>query len=169
MNNKLLEDARAVGFLVRENNERSKESMLLLRLAKFAELQQSQSLLSQGEPVAKKSRDQLFLEEQDTLRISKSGFSVKVGWQDRRIVATAPNNICNQQWLDDAERLCNGWNVIYETSPSTEALQKDKAELIEYEQKIRGVLRNILLINTDEKVKRLCIDAALIPQPKCMQ
>ena len=43
-----------------------------MQLLALCEAYHAQALLSQCDPVAKKSRDQLFLEEQDTLRISKS-------------------------------------------------------------------------------------------------
>ncbi len=57
----------------------------------------------------------------DTLRISKSGFSLRVGWGDeKRIVAVAPGSPetyyrgdqkVTEQWMADAERLCAGWNA----------------------------------------------------------
>lgn len=66
------------------------------------------------EPVASDS------DGNDCLRISKSGYSLRVGWgDDKRIVAVAPGSQeqfyradqqVTEQWLEDAERLCDGWN-----------------------------------------------------------
>lgn len=54
----------------------------------------------------------------DFLRISKSGYSLRVGWgDDKRIVARSPEHDTTlQQWLIDAERLCDGWNRVHPPS-----------------------------------------------------
>ena len=63
---------------------------------------------------------------------------------------------------------------VYIAPPSelfefSEQLELEKAELIEYARKIAGIIAQIILTNNEEKTKRLCIDSALIPQPKCME
>lgn len=58
------------------------------------------------------------INDEDVLRISKSGYSIKIGWKEKRIIACAPNNLCTEQWLEDAQRLCDGWNKLY-THPSS--------------------------------------------------
>jgi hypothetical protein len=55
------------------------------------------------------------LDSEDYLRISKSGYSVKVGWNnEKRIIAKCPYEVGDMkgfgQWMLDAERLCDGWN-----------------------------------------------------------
>lgn len=69
------------------------------------------------------------------LRLSKSGYSLKVGWGDeKRIVASSPRLLhemppaAQQQWLDDAERLCNGWNA----QPVAFALPDDARDAARY-------------------------------------
>ena len=57
---------------------------------------------------------------------------------------------------------------IYLAPPSTEALQKDKAELIEYAIKLRHEL-NYIDNYVIEEYKNEARDALAIPQPKCMQ
>jgi hypothetical protein len=55
------------------------------------------------------------IDREDWLRISKSGCSLKLGWHEKRIVASVPNGLvsnCNDQWLEDAQRLCDGWNEL---------------------------------------------------------
>lgn len=54
-------------------------------------------------------------------RISKSGFSIKTGWGDnKRIIAaypglpTAKDTDRFQQWLDDAEMICDLYNASLE-------------------------------------------------------
>jgi hypothetical protein len=66
-------------------------------------LRKSVKVIEASEPVAN-------FDSEDTLRISKSGYSLKLGWTDKRIVAEAPKNECTPQWLYDAQRLCDGWN-----------------------------------------------------------
>lgn len=62
------------------------------------------------------------VDAEDTLRISKSGYSVKVGWQEKRIIAKCPYELNDmkgfQQWLEDAQRLCDGWNNTHPASPT---------------------------------------------------
>ena len=65
--------------------------------------------------------------DDDYLRISKSGYSVKVGWgDDKRIVAASPKPLHElpsaqqRQWLDDAARLCDGWNRTTPQAPSAQ-------------------------------------------------
>jgi hypothetical protein len=54
---------------------------------------------------------------EDYLRLSKSGYTLRVGWGDSmRFVAASPKPLHElsseqqKQWLDDAQRLCDGWN-----------------------------------------------------------
>lgn len=58
----------------------------------------------------------------DYLRLSKSGYTLRVGWGDeKRIVAASPRQLhemsaeAQRQWLEDADRLCDGWNRIENT------------------------------------------------------
>lgn len=69
-----------------------------------------------------RSSEPVAISDEETLRISKSGYSVKVGWTDKRIVACAPNNQCTPQWLEDAQRLCDGWNNAH--PPASVPLEK---------------------------------------------
>jgi hypothetical protein len=64
---------------------------------------------------------------EDYLRLSKSGYTLRVGWGDSmRFVAASPKPLHElsseqqKQWLDDAERLCDGWNRA--TPPQANAL-----------------------------------------------
>lgn len=77
------------------------------------------------------SSSEVDADSDDCLRISKSGCSLKVGWQDKRIVASVPHGLvgnCNEQWLEDAQRLCDGWNranpINTELQQSHERLEK---------------------------------------------
>jgi hypothetical protein len=71
-----------------------------------------ESKLSDAKPVG---YDKANEDKEDWLRISKSGCSIKLGWHEKRIVASVPNNVmanCTEKWLDDAQRLCDGWNEL---------------------------------------------------------
>jgi hypothetical protein len=62
-------------------------------------------------------------DSEDYLRISKSGYSVKVGWNnEKRIIAKCPYEIGDmaqfRQWMIDAERLCDGWNRTASLTPT---------------------------------------------------
>ena len=77
--------------------------------------------------------------------------------------------ITKKQILEDEREVCT-ITAYYKSPPSTEALQKDKAELIEYAENIRGALDAIMLFGTDiDKAKEFTKMALDIPQPKCME
>ena len=153
MNNKLLDDAREAGF------EYSEAGKIWIAnntdLARFAELQQPQALLSQGEPVA-----YMFVNEDgECEEISHKSFYKEP----------------NRYMLDI------GFIPLYTAQPSTESLQyevsakigklqEDKAELIEYAENIRGALDAIMIFGADiDKAKEFSKMALAIPQPQCME
>lgn len=80
--------------------------------------------LNVNNQIEKLTHEQIIAAQEDVLRISKSGCSLKVGVTDSRIVASLPHNDmnnCNDLWLDDAQRICDGWN----SAVKLESLQKN--------------------------------------------
>lgn len=78
----------------------------------LAELELLRAQRSNAEPVAS-------TDGEDYLRLSKSGYTLRVGWGDNmRFVAASPKPLHElsseqqKQWLDDASRLCDGWNRV---------------------------------------------------------
>lgn len=69
-------------------------------------------------------------DDEQTLRISKSGYSIKVGWTEKRIVANAPlkDGMFTEQWMEDAERLCDGWNRQVDLQADNDRLTVDRDE-----------------------------------------
>jgi len=66
-------------------------------------------------------------DDDNKLRVSMSGCSLKVGWGDnKRMVAKYPGDMSNHkqfnQWLEDCDRLMAGWNntKLQPTPPTTE-------------------------------------------------
>ena len=62
------------------------------------------------------------------------------------------------------------WRKVFTAPPSTEALQKDKAELIEYARILRKGHKSVVLlaakISQAEEISNKALD---IPLPKCME
>lgn len=90
------------------------------------------------------NNQELRMDGPNWLRLSKSGYSLRVGWGDeKRIVATCPGTSQTQhadpeifqQWMLDAERLCNGWNRDNSASAtdSATAAVMERAEKAEAE------------------------------------
>lgn len=115
-----------------------------------------------------KTHEKLFAEQENVLRLSKSGCSLKVGWSEKRIVASLPGNDiknCNQQWIDDAERLCDGWNKLPKANEEIATLRQELEQAQSYNEKLIFALResSIQLDPFDCKV-RLALNEALIKE-----
>ena len=146
MNNKLLEDAREAGFCVSDEGRIHYYYGFNInsQLARFAELQQPQALLSQGEPVGKVTSKLGDICAFKSSQVNKGD-----------LLYTAPPSTESLQ---------------YEVSAKIGKLQKDKAELIEYASKLHENIAGIaFLLETDNLMAELCKDALDILQPKCMQ
>ena len=62
------------------------------------------------------------------------------------------------------------WRKLFAAPPSTEALQKDKEELIEYVKKLHSALENIRVNRFNLEYNHCeAIYSLAIPQPKCME
>lgn len=82
-------------------------------------------------------------DREDTLRISKSGCSIKLGWKEQHIVASVPHNDpknCTDQWIEDAQRLCDGWNGTILLQEQITTLRAKVTELEEENKKLKNIL-----------------------------
>ena len=87
-----------------------------------------------------------------------------VAWTDEYFTRVINNTFKATGIFDELNK------PLYEVPPLTEALQKDKEELIEYAENIRGALDAIMIFGADiDKAKEFSKMALAIPQPKCMQ
>lgn len=148
---KLLDDAREAGLAVWDDKhvwadcqiDKTQNYVCITdQLTKFAELQQSQ-----GEPVGYLR----FITNETVKFISKNNFKLVLKGASP-IITSYPDL------------------PVYTEPPLTEALQKDKEELIEYAENILGALDAIMIFGTNiDKAKEFAKMALAIPQPNCLQ
>lgn len=110
----LIEDAEAAWFYVKGESIYAQTSLTILneKLAKLVELQRQRE--RQAVPSATITSD-----SDEFLRLSKSGYTLRVGWGDKmRIVAASPKPLHElpsdqqKQWIEDAFKLCDAWNAM---------------------------------------------------------
>jgi hypothetical protein len=83
-------------------------------------------------PIRRRREVTYFIDDQRKWRISKSGFSIKTGWADeKKYIAKYPGTVAPldakafQEWLDNAERICDLYNASL--SPAANAEERKDA------------------------------------------
>ena len=91
-----------------------------------------------------------------------------VAW--RQTVHVEEVGIKSIKYLYNDEKIMVDDEPLYLATPSTEALQQDKAEMIEYAENIVVALDAIMLFGTDIKIAKEFAKVALeTKKPKCME